>query len=174
MLKKFLISILSIAAAVGIATSANAADVYQTIEVTSEGYPNINFYPRTLHVNQGDTLHLTIRNAREGYTRIFMPAFNLDQDIPPANVAQLDMCIANPIDETMWFQISSIDADKIPGTIVTSNYCTPTVQSTCKNIDISVLNPIINYSKEYCYAEKAEPAYRAPAGPTGGAVRGYW
>ncbi|EKE04447.1 MAG: hypothetical protein ACD_20C00077G0004 [uncultured bacterium] len=172
-LKKLLISALAIAATVGITSSANAADVYQTINIDSNSYPNINFYPRTVHVQQGDTLHLTIKNTREGYTRIFMPAFNLDQDIPPGNVAQLDMCIANPIDDTMWFQISSVDAEKIPGTMVVHNYCPPTVQTTTTPIDISVLDPIINYSKEYCYADKEEPVYRQPA-PSTGPVRGYW
>lgn len=172
-LKKLLISALAIAATVGITSSANAADVYQTIEVTSNGYPNVNFYPQTLHVCQGDTLHLTIKNTREGFTRIFMPAFNLDQDIPPGNVAQLDMCVANPIDETMWFQISALDSKKINGNIITHNYQVPVVAVTPKQIDLSVLDPIINYSKEYCYADKEEPIYRQPTTPSG-PVRGYW
>ncbi|OGI22722.1 MAG: hypothetical protein A2287_02865 [Candidatus Melainabacteria bacterium RIFOXYA12_FULL_32_12] len=172
MLKKLLVSALTIAATIGIVSSANAADVYQTIDIESNGYPNINFYPRTLHVCQGDTLHLTIKNTRQGYTRIFMPAFNLNQDIPPGDVAQLDMCIANPIDKEMWFQISSIDAENLSGIIITHNYQVPIVQTTCKPIDISVLDPIINYSKEYCYAEKGEPVSKqtTPSGP----VRGFW
>ena len=175
MLKKFLISFIAIAASLAISASANAADVYQTIDVTSNGYPNINFYPRTLHVCQGDTLHLTVRNTRTGYTRIFMPAFNLDQDIAPQDVARFDFCVANPIGKNMWFEISSIDAKKVPGTLVTNNYQIPVVSTTPRIIDVSVLNDIINYNKEFCYSEKAEPQYRTSKPcPTGGAVRGCW
>jgi hypothetical protein len=172
-LKKLLVSALAVAATFSIASSANAADVYQTINVDSNGYPNINFNPRTIHVCKGDTLHLTVRNARQGTTRIFMPTYNLDQIIPPGNVAQLDMCIANPISKTMWFHIASIDAEKIPGTIVTNNFAVDIVDASATPIDLSVLDPIINYSKEYCYADKDEPVYR-PAQPSREPVRGYW
>jgi hypothetical protein len=174
-LKKLLVPFLAVAASIVVANTVKAADVYQTINVIGGQYPNIDFYPRTLHVNQGDSLHLTIKNTRLGFTRIFMPAFNLDQDMAPGSVVQLDTCIANPIAKNMWFQISSLGAENVPGTIVTTNYQTPVVATTPRIIDVSVLDPIINYSKEYCFSEKAEPKYytQKPC-PTGAAVRGCW
>ncbi|MCK7527886.1 MAG: hypothetical protein MZV64_64905 [Ignavibacteriales bacterium] len=123
--------------------NANAADVYQTIDVVGGQYPNIDFYPRALHINQGDTLHLTIRNTRTGYTRIFMPAFNLSQDIPPGNVAQVDLCVSNPIDKSMWFQISSLESDKVRGNIIVNNYCVPVVQLPQRTFNLAALDPLL-------------------------------
>lgn len=174
MFKKLLVSTLAILTIFSIATSAKAADVYGTIDVTGGQYPNIEFYPRTLHVNQGDTLHLTVRNTRLGYTRIFMPAFNLDQEIPKSAVAKLDLCIANPISKVMWFQISSLSGEKVPGYIITTNYQVPIVNVAPKVFDTSPLNKIINYNKDFCYPEKKEPSYGCPAGKKCPPVRGYW
>ena len=139
--------------------SARADDVYQTIDVFEGQYPNINFQPRTLHINQGDTLHITVRNTRTGFTRIFMPSINLTQDIAPGNRAIFDICISNPTAKTMWFQISSPAAKKVPGYIVVNNFQVPRVADSGKVVDISALDNIINYSKEYCYAEKENPKY---------------
>lgn len=155
--------------------NSSGAEVYETIEITSNLSPNINFYPRTLHVNQGDTVHLTIRNARTDNTRIFMPSFNIDQEIPKNSTAKIDLCLSNPISKDLWFQINSLTAKKIPGLMVVENFKTPVVAAQSRNIDVSVLNDIINYSKDYCYLEKQPPQYQTPvqSAPSAG-VRGYW
>ena len=156
---------------IGVHSSAGA-ELYETIEVTSNQSQNISYYPRTLHVNQGDTVHLTIKNSRTDFTRFFMPAFNIDQEIPKNNVAKIDFCVVNPIAKNMWFEINSVSAKKVPGLMIVENYQTP-IATACPSrcIDVSVLNDIINYSKNYCYLEKQPPQYKAPA-PSG--VRGYW
>lgn len=171
MLKNLLILIFSFVVAVNIFTSVNAAEVYQTIQVTEAQYPNINYYPRTLHINQGDTLHLSVKNTIGGYSRIFMPAINLDQDIAPGNVAQFDICFANPISKDMWFQISSPGAKKVPGHIITENFQIPIVCAPTTTADLSALDNIINYSKEYCYSEKEAPKYNLCPGKP---VKGCW
>lgn len=172
MLKKLLFGTLALATIFTINAPSKAADVYETINITSYTYPNVNYFPRTLHVNQGDTLHLTVKNTVRGDVRLFMPAFNLAQDIPKGNVAIFDLCISTPIDDNMWFNISSLDAKQIPGHMITNNYQVPNANIASRTIDTSALNDIINYNKSFCYDQKAEPKY------TGGAskvkVRGYW
>lgn len=166
-------SALSHSSTLGSLNSAGA-EVYETIEITSNLSPNINFYPRTLHVNQGDTVHLTVRNARTDNTRIFMPSFNIDQEIPKNTTAKIDLCISNPISKDLWFQINSLTAKKIPGLMVVENFKTPVVTAQSRNIDVSVLNDIINYSKDYCYLEKQPPQYKTPSHAPSAGVRGYW
>jgi|GEM_PF-2988725 len=153
---------------IGVHSSAGA-ELYETIEVTSNQSPNINYYPRTLHVNQGDTVHLTIKNARTDYTRFFMPAFNIDQEIPKNQIAKIDFCVTSPTSKNLWFEINSISAKKVPGLMIVENYQTPVALCPSRCIDVSVLKDIINYSKNYCYLEKEPPKYKTPS-----AVRGYW
>lgn len=146
------------------------AEVYETIDVMTNQGLNINYYPKTLHVCQGDTLHLTVRNDRTHHTRFFMPSFNIDQDIPKGGVATFDLCVANPSAKNLWYSISTVSAKNIPGLMVVSNFQTPVVMTPSRNIDTSVLSSIINYSKDYCYSEKQPPVYKAPSA----GVRGYW
>lgn len=145
------------------------AEVYETIDVTSNQGLNIDFFPRTIHVCQGDTLHLTVKNARTDYTRFFMPSFNINQDIPKDGVATFDLCITDPSAKNLWFTLNSISAKKNPGLMVVNNFQTPIVMTPSRNIDTSALSNIINYSKNYCYLEKQPPARPTPSG-----VRGYW
>ncbi|MFH0702729.1 MAG: cupredoxin domain-containing protein [bacterium] len=170
MLRKFLASTLSFAAFLTFAASSNAAEIYKTIDITSRGYPYIDFYPRSIHLNKNDTLHLTIKNTKEGCTRLFIPSLKFNQKIPKNSAAQLDLCIANPIDKVMWFQISSLDADKIPGYLIVDNYQAPMANVKSKAIDVSALDNIINYSTEFSSPEKEEPMYRK----TPQHIRGYW
>ena len=114
MFKKLLAAALTITASLAVCASAFAADVYQTIRITEGQYPNISFYPRTIYINQGDSLHLTLINTRQGYTRIFVPAFNLDQEMPKARVAQLDFCTANPISKTCGLKFILLAVKKFP------------------------------------------------------------
>ncbi|MDD3013180.1 MAG: hypothetical protein PHC34_05705 [Candidatus Gastranaerophilales bacterium] len=153
---------------IGVHSSAGA-ELYETIEVISNQSPNINYYPRTLHVNQGDTVHLTIKNARTDFTRFFMPAFNIDQEIPKNGIAKIDLCVTNPTAKNMWFEINSLTAKKVPGLMIVENYQTPVTMCKSRCIDVTALNDIINYSKNYCYLEKESPRYKTPSG-----VRGYW
>ena len=172
MLKKLLFGTIALAAIFTINLPSKAADVYETIQVTGYTYPNVNYFPRSLHVNQGDTLHLTVKNTERGDVRIYMPAFNLAQDISKGNVATFDLCISSPIDDNMWFTISSIDAKQIPGHMITSNYQVPNANMASRTIDTSALNDIINYNKNFCYDQKAEPKYVGGASKV--RVRGFW
>jgi len=169
----FLSLVLALTSAFIVCSGVKAADVYEKIEITEMQYPNINFFPRALHLNQGDTLHITVKNLRQGFSRIFIPALNLDQDIAPGAVVNLNVCLAEPIAKLMWFQISSVNGKSVPGYILVSNYETPTACGNSRIVDTSILSDIINYNKNYCYEEKSEPVYKrqySGAAP----VRGYW
>lgn len=175
MVKKSLSILFSVASALLITLQANAADVYQTINVTgfSGNYSRVDFSPRATHVKQGDTLHLTINNNRITDTRFFMPTFNIDQVIPKTGIAKIDICIANPVSELSWFSISAVDGDRVPGYLVTENFRVPTVSAAANIVDASVVNSAINYSKDYCYPSKSEPKYKTSK-KTDNKVRGYW
>ena len=173
MLKKLLATTLAIVSSIAICSTAKAADVYQTIDVVGYQYPHIEFYPKAIYVNQGDSLHLTIRNTRISYARIFVPAFNLDQDIPKGHVARIDLCVASPIAKDMWFDIASISGKREPGLIVINNYRIPNSQVASRTIDTSALSNIINYNKDYCY-QANEPIVRGAAPIHKKPVRGYW
>ena len=172
MFKKLLATILIIFASIAVCSTAKAADVYQTIEIRGYQYPHIDFYPKAIYVNQGDSLHLTLKNTRISNVRIFMPAFNLDQDVPKGHVAKIDLCIASPISKNMWFDIASISGKREPGLIVINNYKIPNSSLASRTIDTSILSNIINYNKDYCYQPNvplrgAAPVQKKP-------VRGYW
>ena len=174
MFKKLLGITLAIAASIAISSPSKAADVYQTIDVIGYQYPHIEFYPKAIYVNQGDNLHLTVRNTRISNARLYIPGFNLDQDIWKGHVAKFDLCIASPYSKDLWFSNASISGKREPGYIVVNNFRIPPTQlPSSRIIDTSSLNTIINYNKDYCYQ---------PNQPLGGAapiqhkkpVRGYW
>lgn len=174
MLKKLMISGIALAASVTFAAASFAADVYRTIDIENFDHPNITYHPQAIYINTGDTLHLAIRNPREEYTRIFMPAISLDQEIPKDNIATLDICFSNPTDDVMWFQISSVGGEKIPGYVVVKDFKVPNANVVSKTVDTSALAPIINYSTAFNFPEKPEPKYRPQPAGAAAPVRGYW
>lgn len=177
MLKKLLASTLALATVfTTLSSSVKAADISRTIYVTEGNYPNIWYYPQVFHVNEGDTLHFTIKNTRQGDTRIFIPAYNQSQIIFKNSLAQLNLSFCNPISKHIWFEISSLNGKKIPGYFVVDNYQPPLSPVCSKPIDpnsLAGLNSIINYSTEVNYPPKDEPVYCAPK-KARHTVRGRW
>lgn len=174
MIKKLLISTLAFSLVLLINMSSRADDVNSTIVVQDYGFPNIEYYPQIIHVNTGDTLHLTIKNNRRYDIRVYVPSYNLSQIVPKNELAKFELSMKDPISRNIWFEFSVPDGKKVPGYIVVDNYQPPMATVCSKPVDTSGLDKIINYSTEFSYPEKPGPVI-APH-PTGKAapVRGYW
>jgi hypothetical protein len=87
------------------------------IKVIAYGDYYFDFLPRVINVKSGDRLNLQIDNNSKVPIKIFIPAFEIEEEIPKSKKAQIILFIDKKGNNIVWFEIYSLEK-KLSGYIV--------------------------------------------------------